>query len=168
MVTRRTNKGQVIDLDKIMASQKETIAAGNMKVNGNGDVLGANGQIIQKNEERVRAYYRDHPNSSTSRTSVRGSSVEEKPPLDHGPKPKTSKTLEENERVRKLNEPISGKDLAKGTGGYKERILDNGDIEVISYTDDPVADEFTEQDKIVNEVKPKRKKVKPDSDDNPG
>jgi hypothetical protein len=160
---RRTNNGKTIDLEKIMASQKTTVAAGNMNVNANGDVLGKDGQVIQKNEERVRAYYKDHPNTKTTTTSIRGSSAEvvsAAPSVKSALEPNTAKTLRENERVRQMNEPISGKKLAADNGGYKERMDDNGDIEVISYTDEEQED--FDAVPVPEKPKPKTKKKKTD------
>ena len=59
MVQRKTNKGQVIDFEALMAQNSP--ALGNMRVDADGNRLGPNGEIIEKREDRVRAYYKDHP-----------------------------------------------------------------------------------------------------------
>ena len=45
----------------MIAQNQDEPAMGNMKVNAKGDVIGRNGEIVQKAEDRVRAYYEDNP-----------------------------------------------------------------------------------------------------------
>ncbi len=61
MVTRKSNKGQNIDMEALIAANKESPAVGNMRVNAAGDVVGPGGKVVQPNEDRVRAYYKDNP-----------------------------------------------------------------------------------------------------------
>ena len=75
MVKRTSNKGKVIDFDSLIAQNQDEPAMGNMKVNAKGDVIGRNGEIVQKAEDRVRAYYEDNPNASTAKTSLKGTYV---------------------------------------------------------------------------------------------
>ena len=137
MVQRRTNNGQIIDLDSIIGGDEP--AVGNMKVNARGDVLGANGEVVQKAEDRVRAYYQDNPNSSTATTSTKGAmpDVEAQPKSEMQPEVKTAKAKrteadqsvmgQTTEPVEETREPIS----------YKEVELPNGDIEMVPvYADD--------------------------------
>ena len=72
MVKRTSNKGQVIDMDSLIAQNPETPAMGNMRVNAKGDTLGANGEVVQRSEDRVRAYYQENPKSSTAKSSLKG------------------------------------------------------------------------------------------------
>ena len=72
MTVRRSNRGIQVDFDALIASQQASPAVGNMRVNAQGDVLGKGGEIVQKNEERVRAYYKSNPRSSTSSASLKG------------------------------------------------------------------------------------------------
>ena len=46
MVQRRTNQGQMIDMDALALKNEKEIALGNMKVNARGDKLGKGGKII--------------------------------------------------------------------------------------------------------------------------
>ena len=66
MVTRKSNRGQSIDMDALIAANKESPAVGNMKVNAAGDEMGPGGEIVRPNEDRVRAYYKENPSTSTS------------------------------------------------------------------------------------------------------
>jgi len=103
MVTKRTNKGQNIDMEALIAANKESPAVGNMKVNAAGDLVGPGGKVIQPNEDRVRAYYKDNPSSSTSQVSLKGPMPGVKAlPDDNNPiEPKTAKTAKENKRTAK-------------------------------------------------------------------
>lgn len=142
MAVRRTNRGQVIDLDSVMSSiSKSTPAVGNMRVNADGDVLGANGEIVQKSEDRVRAYYKNNPKSSAGKTSLKGNdqslAPDEEKDLDDVTS--TSKTLKENSRTAKPQEPpVAEPEEFDAPGGveplgYKEVELPNGDIEMVPY-----------------------------------
>jgi hypothetical protein len=161
MVVRRTNKGTPIDMDKLIAANQESPAVGNMNINTAGDVVGPNGQIIKKSEERVREYYQKNPKSSTGKASLKGEMPKLKPDADAGMlTPKTSKTQKENvrkssvtpEQVSKrmqemedeLVAPIEPEiapippveepeefDAPKEPVGYKEVELPNGDIEMV-------------------------------------
>jgi len=146
MVQRRTNRGQIIDFESLMAQQKDIPAMGNMKVDADGNVLGPNGEIIQKREDRVRAYYKDNPQSSTAKQSLKGDMPQTAGSLDKSaPEVKTAKTAAENVRTQKLQpdpEPITEPEPEAPLGesfdeqeplGYKEVELPNGDIEMVPY-----------------------------------
>lgn len=135
MTTYRSNKGVPIDFDSLVsASSKSSAALGNMRVNAQGDVLGPNGTVVQKNEDRVRAYYKNNPRSSTAGASLKGESPSQKLTPD-APAPvevKTAKTAKasaapapapvvEPDEFDAPNEPV----------GYREVELPNGDIEMV-------------------------------------
>jgi len=145
MVTRRTNKGATIDMDALIAKQAQTNtpAVGNMRVNAKGDKLGPGGEVIQKNEDRVRAYYRDNPKSSTSKASLRGP---DQPPA---PTDAEARAEEKAQKAKRKAAHSGGKRKAKVDPvkepeefdapeemeplGYKEVELPNGDIEMVPY-----------------------------------
>lgn len=59
MTIRKSNRGVPLNMDAIIGSAgKLTPAVGNMRVNAQGDVLGPAGEIVTRNEERVRNYYK--------------------------------------------------------------------------------------------------------------
>jgi hypothetical protein len=47
VVSRRTNKGQIIDLDKLLAQQGGRPAVGNTGTDGEGNVRDSKGNIIK-------------------------------------------------------------------------------------------------------------------------
>lgn len=152
MVTRRTNKGATIDMDALIAKQAQTNtpAVGNMRVNAKGDKLGPGGEVIQKNEDRVRAYYRDNPRSSTSKQSLRGP---DQPPAPTDAEARAeAKAKREAAKAERVKEDIKSKSKSKAKPdpvveepeefdapaeaeplGFKEVELPNGDIEMVPY-----------------------------------
>ena len=137
MTIRRSNRGVPIDFDALVASQPATPAVGNMKINASGDVLGPGGAIVQRNEERVRAYSKNNPRSSTSQASIKGEMLAQKIQPDT-PSPievKTAATTKENVRTAKpapapVVEPEEF-EAPMDPVGYKEVTLPNGDIEMV-------------------------------------
>ena len=171
MVTKRTNKGQNIDMEALIAANRESPAVGNMKVNAAGDVVGPGGKVVQPNEDRVRAYYRDNPSSSTSKVSLKGQMPGIKAQPDGiNPEPKTAKTAKENKRTAKnkptepsvldtVEEVLEDKleaiepepELTVADQkelqplGYREVEQENGDIEMVPYyTEDDTDDRQTD------------------------
>jgi len=53
----RTMQGRMVDIEKLRAANESVRAVGNMNVNARGDVLGADGRIVQAKEEVMREYY---------------------------------------------------------------------------------------------------------------
>lgn len=158
MPIKRSNRGQSIDMDALIAANKTVPAVGNMNVNAAGDVLGPDGTIVKRNEERVRDYYKQ--SSSSDRVSLKGEMPKLRPDAT-GEQPKTSKTAKENVRTRPTQTqpitepPVSDTisevlndaesvaepaveepeefDAPEGIEpvGYKEVELPNGDIEMV-------------------------------------
>ena len=144
MVNRRTNKGQIIDLDSIMAQQKDIPAMGNMGVDAEGNTLGPGGEIVEGRDQRVRAYYKDNPQSSTAKQSLKGAPPKVEGSVDKSaPEVKTAKTAKENVRTQKVKpDPVKQPEPEAPEGesfdeqeplGYKEVELPNGDIEMVPY-----------------------------------
>jgi hypothetical protein len=136
MTIKRSNRGVSIDFDALMAKAGESAAVGNMRVNAQGDVLGKGGEIVQKNEDRVRAYYKNNPRSSTS-ASLKGDTPTQKlqPDVVTDGAPKTAATAKENVRTAKpapatVVEPEEF-DAPAEPVGYREVELPNGDIEMV-------------------------------------
>ena len=69
---RRTAKGRIINIDDVIAASPHSTAVGNMSVNAQGDELGPGGEVIKTREQRTRAYYKDHPQSSNRKVSLKG------------------------------------------------------------------------------------------------
>ena len=145
MTVRRTNKGANIDMEALIAqSSKHSPAVGNMRVNAKGDLLGASGEVVKTNEQRVREYYQQHPSASTSTASLKGRKpTPDADAADSGaPVPKTAQTAKENVRTQPKPEPVpepapvaepeefDAPEQAEPVG-YREVELPNGDIEMI-------------------------------------
>lgn len=149
MAIRRSNRGTPIDMDALLAANQNVRAIGNMRVNAAGDLLGERGEVILKNEDRVRAYYRDNPKSSTAKTSLKGkmpgaTDHELADAADASAAVKTATTEKENRRTAKPkrqsaalqpDEPQPSEfDAPEDQGeplGYQEVELPNGDIEMV-------------------------------------
>jgi hypothetical protein len=69
---RRTAKGRIINIDDVIAASPHSTAVGNMNVNAQGDELGPGGEVVKTREQRTRAYYKDHPQSSNRKVSLKG------------------------------------------------------------------------------------------------
>lgn len=93
---RRTAKGVIINIDDLIASSPSTTAVGNMGINAQGDKLGRGGGIEQTREQRTRAYYKDHPQASNRKVSLKGEMKSAFETDTIGMEPKTSKTGMEN------------------------------------------------------------------------
>ena len=110
MAVRRTNRGVKIDLEDMAAKFSDLPAVGNMNVNARGDVLGRNGEIIKRSEERVREYYRANPKVNTEKVSLK-------------------KGITESQTVR--DEPAVPTPPPAAEPQYREVELPNGDIKMV-------------------------------------
>ena len=109
MVQRRTNQGQMIDMDALALKNEKEIALGNMKVTARGDKLGKGGKVIAERDQVARAYYENNPKAVVQSVSIKDA-VDDKPVVEQSAsivKPKKTK-------VKKT----------------KEDELPNGDIEI--------------------------------------
>jgi len=140
MTDKKSNRGVIVDMEALIAQQGDQPAVGNMGVNANGDVLGPNGEIVQKAEDRVRAYYEDNPMSSTAKTSLKGPMPDQpvQEETDAEPELKTAEAqkTEQDQSVMNAVETPAPADERKVIS-YKEVELPNGDIEMVPvYEDD--------------------------------
>ncbi len=133
MTVRRSNRGMQVDFDALIASQQASPAVGNMRVNAQGDVLGKGGEIIQKNEERVRAYYKGNPRSSTAEASLKGDMPSAKltPDAPKTAEVKTAATARANKAAAAPVVEPDEFDAPVEPIGYREVTLPNGDIEMV-------------------------------------
>ena len=143
MVKRTSNKGQVIDIDSLIAQNPETPAMGNMRVNAKGDTLGPNGEVVQRSEDRVRAYYQENPKSSTAKSSLKGPMPDqpESTQSDLTPEVKTAqaqKTEQDQSVMNAVQEPVQEE---RTIAGYKEVEDADGNIEMIPVYEDDWSDE---------------------------
>ena len=144
MVQRRSRQGKIIDFESMLASQGKERAMGNMPVNAQGDVLGPNGEVVQKAEDRARAYYKDNPKSSTAKTSLKGAmpDVSNQTETKAEPELKTAKAqkTEADQSVMNAVEPVQEQPPTlteeRKIISYKEVEQPNGDIEMVPVFED--------------------------------
>lgn len=138
----KSNKGKIVDFQSLLAQYGDQPAVGNMNVNARGDLIGKGGQVIQKAEDRARAYYKDNPKSSTaSKSSIKGPMPDEvkQPQSDMSPKVKTAEAMKtEQAQTTVPKQPVAEPDEFDAPDdmqplGYKEVELPNGDIEMVPY-----------------------------------
>ena len=99
---RRTAKGRIINIDDVIAAAPHATAVGNMGVNAQGDELGKGGEVTKTREQRTRAYYKNHPQASNQKVSLKGEMKDQMEPASKadfaGLKPDTADTGKENVR----------------------------------------------------------------------
>ena len=162
MVQRKTNRGQIIDMEALIAAQGDRPAMGNAGTDAHGNVLGPDGKIETPAEERVRAYYEDNPMSSTGQQSLKGSQPQaDFTSEDNLQEVQTAKTAKENVRTAKA-QPDTKQESKQSVSqqmqdeiepitkpkplGYNEVELPNGDIEMVPYYTQEEADEDKTKD----------------------
>ena len=142
MVDRKSNRGKIIDMESLIAANSDEPAVGNMNVNAQGDVLGPNGEVIQKAEDRVRAYYQDKPLSSTAQTTLKGPIPDqpEQVQTDAQPEVKTAEAQKTEQDQSVMNAVETPAPEQRKVVSYKEVELPNGDIEMVPVYEDDWAD----------------------------
>ena len=110
---KRTAKGRIINIDDLIASAPHTTAVGNMGVNAQGDQLGKGGEVTASREQRTRAYYKNHPQASNKKVSLKGHMKEAFADEPDMMAPKTSETARENVRTSVADDMAS--DIASFT-----------------------------------------------------
>lgn len=139
MTDKKSNRGVIVDMEALIAAQGDQPAVGNMGVNANGDVLGPNGEIIQKAEDRVRAYYEENPMSSTAKTTLKGPMPDQPvtEETDAQPELKTAEAQKTEQDQSVMNAVETPAEEERKVISYKEVELPNGDIEMVPvYEDD--------------------------------
>ena len=139
MVDKKSSRGVIVDMEALIAANSDAPAVGNMGVNANGDVICKNGEIIQKAEDRVRAYYEDNPLSSTAKTTLKGPMPDQ--PIteetDAQPELKTAEAQKTEQDQSVMNAVETPAQEERKVISYKEVELPNGDIEMVPvYEDD--------------------------------
>jgi hypothetical protein len=117
MPQRRTNKGQLIDFDQLLAAQGNQPALGNMGVDAHGNRI-MRGEIVETNAERARRTNQEL-NTTTQRVSLR---------RDRPETPNTDAVAAERKRV---SEQMAKTAKMPKPSGQKEIHHDDGSIEVV-------------------------------------
>ena len=139
MTDKKSNRGVIVDMEALIAQNSDSPAVGNMGVNANGDVIGKNGEIIQKAEDRVRAYYEDNPMSSTAKATLKGPMPDQPvtEETDAQPEVKTAEAQKTEQDQSVMNAVETPVNEDRKVVSYKEVELPNGDIEMVPvYEDD--------------------------------
>jgi len=149
MVQRRSRQGKIIDMESYMAGTER--AMGNMPVNAQGDIIGPNGEVIEKAEDRTRAYYQSNPKSSTASTSLKGAMPDVSATTETAAEPevKTAKAqkTEADQSVMNAVEPAPVQEQPptlteeRKIVSYKEVEQLNGDIEMVPVYEDDWSDD---------------------------
>lgn len=71
MAIKKTYRGQSIDMEALVRQNKNTVAAGNMRANANGDILGNGGVIIRKAGELSRQHYNNTQKTVSDNVSLK-------------------------------------------------------------------------------------------------
>ena len=59
----KSYKGKEVDMSQLLEQQSGTLAAGNMRVNARGDLIGKGGKIIKTREQLENEYVSKNPNA---------------------------------------------------------------------------------------------------------
>jgi hypothetical protein len=59
-------RGKEVDIEALSTKNATMPAVSNAKINARGDYLGPNGEIIQKREDVINAYYDTNPKSKAN------------------------------------------------------------------------------------------------------
>lgn len=86
-------RGKVVDMNKLINDNENTIAVGNMKVNARGDELGPGGKIIRKKEQVIQTANRNIPIQNSN--SIKN-------PIEK----KTEEVLSENNTIKKNKKSV--------------------------------------------------------------
>ena len=62
----RSMRGKEVDIEALSTKNATMPAVSNAKINARGDYLGPNGEIIQKREDVINAYYDTNPKSKAN------------------------------------------------------------------------------------------------------
>ena len=125
MANRKTNNGQMLDMETLVLANEKTVAVGNMKVNARGDRVDADGNIVKTKTEQAQAYYQNNPKAVVKTVSIKdavdvsATKTMEQPPVTEKAKPTKAP------KATKAKEPK-----------MKEVELPNGDIELVEDTEE--------------------------------
>ncbi len=71
MANRRTNQGQILDMEGLALRNEKAVAVGNMNTNARGDQLDADGKIVKTKTEQAQAYYASNPKAVVKTVSIK-------------------------------------------------------------------------------------------------
>jgi hypothetical protein len=121
MTERRTNRGQLVDFDKLLTKQGDVPALGNMRVDGKGNQV-ENGVLVKTADQRVREHYLS-VETTTDMVSLRRE------------RPQKNNTAAEQEIARVKGRMKETAEKSKTATAQKEIHHPDGSIEVVMPTD---------------------------------
>ncbi len=123
MATKKTSRGQGIDMQTLALQNEKEIAVGNMGVNARGDKLNNTGEVVQTKTEQAQAYYQANPKSAVKTVSIKDA-------VDIS----ATKQMEQAPVAEKTKATKASKPKAKQPK-MKEVEMPNGDIELVEDTE---------------------------------
>ena len=124
MANRKTNNGQMLDMETLVLANEKTVAVGNMKVNARGDTVDADGNIVKTKTEQAQAYYLNNSKAVVKTVSIKDA-------VDVS----ATKTMEQTSYDRKGKAKQGARAQSKEPQ-MKEVELPNGDIELVEDTEE--------------------------------
>ena len=121
MATKKTSRGQAVDMQTLALQNEKEIAVGNMGVNARGDKINSTGKVVQPKTEQAQAYTNPKAVKTVSikdAVDVSATKTMEQPPVTEKAKPTKAP------KATKAKEPK-----------MKEVELPNGDIELVEDTE---------------------------------
>tara|TARA_B100001094_G_scaffold296500_1_gene318758 strand:+ start:10099 stop:10479 length:381 start_codon:yes stop_codon:yes gene_type:complete len=126
MTSRRTNKGQAVDIQSLALANEQAVAVGNMKVNARGDQLDNKGNIVKTKTEQAQAYYQNNPKAAVKTVSIKDAvDVSATKEMEQTPVAEKPKAAPKASKPAKAKQPK-----------MKEVELPNGDIELVEDTEE--------------------------------
>ena len=123
MATKKTSRGQALDMQTLALQNEKEIAVGNMGVNARGDKLNSTGEVVQTKTEQAQAYYQANPKAAVKTVSIKDAvDVSASKQMEQAPvaeKPKATKASKPKAKQPKM----------------KEVEMPNGDIALVEDTE---------------------------------
>tara|TARA_B100000941_G_C28492210_1_gene548645 strand:+ start:907 stop:1275 length:369 start_codon:yes stop_codon:yes gene_type:complete len=122
MVSKKTSRGQALDMQSLALQNEKEIAVGNMGVNARGDKIGSDGKVVQTKTEQAQAYYQSNPKASVKTVSIKDA-------VDVSASKTIEQPVAEKAKTTKASKPKAKQPK------MKEVEMPNGDIELVEDTE---------------------------------
>jgi hypothetical protein len=122
MVSKKTSRGQALDMQSLALQNEKEIAVGNMGVNARGDKIGSDGKVVQTKTEQAQAYYQSNPKASVKTVSIKDA-------VDVSASKTIEQPVPEKAKTTKASKPKAKQPK------MKEVEMPNGDIELVEDTE---------------------------------
>tara|TARA_B100001057_G_scaffold258891_1_gene259037 strand:+ start:4405 stop:4773 length:369 start_codon:yes stop_codon:yes gene_type:complete len=122
MASKKTSRGQAIDMQSLALQNEKEIAVGNMGVNARGDKIDSDGKVVQTKTEQAQAYYQSNPKASVKTVSIKDA-------VDVSASKTIEQPVAEKAKTTKASKPKAKQPK------MKEVEMPNGDIELVEDTE---------------------------------